>query len=45
VLALLIERAGLALAFAGAIATTLAIQAVSLIVVLRTPKALGAIGP
>ncbi|HMH52555.1 MAG TPA: hypothetical protein VK548_20110 [Candidatus Acidoferrum sp.] len=45
VLALLIERAGLALAFAGAIATTLAIQAMSLIAVLRTPKALGAIGP
>ncbi len=37
VLALLIERAGLALAFTGAVATTLAIQASSLILVLR-PK-------
>ena len=44
-LALLIARAGLALAFAGAIATTLAIQTTSLIVVLRAPKALGAIAP
>ena len=45
VLALLIERAGLVLAFAGAVATTLAIQTVSLVFVLRAPKALGAIAP
>jgi hypothetical protein len=45
VLTLLIERVGLALAFAGAIAATLAIQTASLVFVLRAPKALGAIGP
>jgi hypothetical protein len=45
VLALLIERAGLVVAFAGAIAATLAIQTVSLVFVLRAPKALSAIVP
>ena len=44
VLALLIERAGLTLAFAGAIAMTIAIQTASLVFVLRAPKALGATG-
>ena len=42
VLGLLIERAGIALAFTAAIATTLAIQAASLGFVLRSPKRLGA---
>jgi hypothetical protein len=44
VLGLLIERAGLVLAFAAAIAATLAIQGGSLVLVLRSPKA-GAIAP
>jgi hypothetical protein len=42
VLGLLIERAGLAVAFAAAIATTLAIQIGSLGLVLRSPRRLGA---
>ena len=42
VLGLLIERAGIALAFTAAIATALAIQMSSLGLVLRSPKRLGA---
>jgi hypothetical protein len=42
VLGLLIERAGIALAFTAAIATTLAVQTGSLGLVLRSPKSLGA---
>jgi hypothetical protein len=42
VLGLLIERAGIALAFGAATAATLAIQAASLGLVLRSPKRLGA---
>ena len=42
VLGLLIERAGIALAFTAAIATALAIQMSSLGLMLRSPKRLGA---